>query len=63
VGLPDSAGLDLFRLGAPWWRVLAALLGTLAFIVLLVRAGARVYRGAALRMGGRVPLREAWRAG
>ncbi len=48
---------------APWWQVLAALLGTLAFIVLLVRAGARVYRGAALRMGGRVPLREAWRAG
>lgn len=48
---------------AAWWEVLVALLGSAAFIALLVWFGARVYRGAALRMGGRVSLREAYRAG
>lgn len=33
------------------------------FIALLVWFGARVYCGAALRTGGRVSLREAYRAG
>lgn len=45
------------------WQVLVAIVGSLALIVLLVWIGARVYRGAALRTGGRVPLRDAWRAG
>ena len=45
------------------WEVVVAILGCLAFIVVLVWVGARVYRGAALRTGGRVRLREAWRAG
>jgi ABC-2 type transport system permease protein len=45
------------------WEVLVALLGSVAFIVALVWFGARVYRGAALRTGGRVSLREAYRAG
>lgn len=45
------------------WEVGLALLGCLAFIVLLVWVGARVYRGAALRSGGRVSFREAWREG
>jgi ABC-2 type transport system permease protein len=48
---------------APWWQVLVALVGSIAFIVFLVWFGARVYRGAALRTGGRVGLREAYRAG
>jgi len=48
---------------AVWWEVAVALLGSAAFIALLVWFGARVYRGAALRMGGRVSLREAYRAG
>jgi hypothetical protein len=37
--------------------------GSLGFIVLLVWLGSRVYRGAALRTGGRVSFREAWREG
>ena len=48
---------------AAWWEVLVALVGSVAFIALLVWFGARVYRGAALRTGGRVSLREAYRAG
>jgi ABC-2 type transport system permease protein len=48
---------------APWWQVLVALVGSIAFIAFLVWFGARVYRGAALRTGGRVGLREAYRAG
>jgi ABC-2 type transport system permease protein len=45
------------------WEVVVALVGSVAFIVLLVWIGARVYRGAALRLGGRVSFREAWREG
>lgn len=45
------------------WEVLFALAGSLGFIVLLVWLGSRVYRGAALRTGGRVSFREAWREG
>ena len=45
------------------WEVVAALAGSFAFIALLVWLGARVYRGAALRTGGRVSFREAWREG
>lgn len=45
------------------WEVVVALAGSIGFIVLLVWVGARVYRGAALRVGGRVSFREAYRAG
>ena len=45
------------------WEVVVALVGSFAFIALLVWFGARVYRGAALRVGGRVSIREAYRAG
>jgi ABC-2 type transport system permease protein len=48
---------------APVWQVLVGFAGSLAFIAALVWFGARVYRGAALRTGGRVSLREAYRAG
>jgi len=48
---------------AVWWEVAVALIGSAAFIAFLVWFGARVYRGAALRTGGRVGLREAYRAG
>jgi ABC-2 type transport system permease protein len=53
----------ILRGDAQAWEVLVTLLGSLAFVVLLVWIGSRVFRGAALRTGGRVPLREAWRAG
>ncbi len=48
---------------ALWWEVAVALIGSVAFVALLVWFGSRVYRGAALRTGGRVGLREAYRAG
>jgi ABC-2 type transport system permease protein len=48
---------------AAWWEVVVSLVGSMAFIAFLVWFGARVYRGAALRTGGRVGLREAYRAG
>jgi ABC-2 type transport system permease protein len=43
-----------------WWEIVVAIALVMAMIVLLVRVGARVYRGAALRTGGKVSLREAW---
>lgn len=48
---------------AATWQVAVALAGSVALIGLLVWFGARVYRGASLRTGGRVGLREAYRAG
>lgn len=63
---PWSPLLMPFRLvtgDASAWEGVVAILGSLAFIALLVWFGARVYRGAALRSGARVSLREAYRAG
>ncbi len=45
------------------WEVVVGLAGSVLLIGALVWFGARVYRGAALRTGGRVGLREAYRAG
>lgn len=46
----------------PFVENLAAI-GIIALtVVLLVRVAARIYRGAALRIGAKVPIREAWRA-
>jgi ABC-2 type transport system permease protein len=44
---------------APWEVALAVAL-VVAAVFVLVRVGARVYRGAALRTSGRVSLRQAW---
>lgn len=41
---------------------LAAVGIILATVVVLVKIAARIYRGAALRIGAKVPIREAWRA-
>jgi ABC-2 type transport system permease protein len=48
--------------GVPLWQTVlaAALMAVTTYGV--VRAAARVYAGGVLRFGGRVPLREAWRA-
>jgi ABC-2 type transport system permease protein len=45
----------------PPWQILASVVLTLAATYGLVRLAARVYAGGALRFGGRVALREAWR--
>ena len=47
---------------APFWEVALSVLLVLAAIYLLARIGARVYNGALLRTGGKVKLREAWKA-
>jgi ABC-2 type transport system permease protein len=41
---------------------LAAIAIIVATVVVLVKIAARIYRGAALRIGAKVPIREAWRA-
>jgi ABC-2 type transport system permease protein len=43
-------------------EVAAAVALTVACIALLVPLGGRLYAGAVLRTGGKVRLREAWRA-
>ena len=47
---------------APFWEVALSVVLVLAAIYLLVQIGARVYSGALLRTGGKVKLREAWKA-
>ncbi len=47
---------------AEWWEVALAVAIVVATIAFLVAFGARVYRGAALRTGAKVSLRDAWRS-
>jgi len=47
---------------APHWEIAVAVVGTALASAALVWIGSRVYAGALLRTGGRVKLREAWRA-
>ena len=42
------------------WEVVLAIALAVVTVLALVRIGARIYRGAALRTGSRVSLREAW---
>jgi len=44
----------------PAWQVALAVLLMLAAILLLVRVGGRLYRGAVLHTGGRLKIRQAW---
>ncbi|KAA3640626.1 MAG: ABC transporter permease [Armatimonadetes bacterium] len=46
---------------AAWWEVALSIVLILAFLWLVVRVAARIYRGAALHTGGRVKIREALR--
>ena len=46
----------------PLWQPLVAIVLELAAIVGTVRLGGRLYRGAVLRVGRKLSLREAWRA-
>lgn len=62
--LPPTAPLFLpvrvALVDVPAWQVVLAVVLTLAGTVGLVRVGGRLYRGAVLRLGSRVRLREAW---
>ncbi len=44
------------------WEILVAIVGTALGAIALVWIGSRVYTGALLRTGGKVKLREAWKA-
>jgi ABC-2 type transport system permease protein len=44
------------------WEIVLAIVGTVLGAIALVWVGARVYSGALLRTGGKIKLREAWRA-
>ena len=44
------------------WEIALAVVGTALGAVALVWIGSRVYSGALLRTGGKVKLREAWKA-
>jgi ABC-2 type transport system permease protein len=46
----------------PAWEVAIAVVGSIAGAVALVWIGSRVYRGALLRTGTKVKLRDAWKA-
>lgn len=54
VRIADGAALP--------WEIAVAVIGTAAAVVALVWIGSRVYAGALLRTGGRIKIREAWRA-
>jgi ABC-2 type transport system permease protein len=44
----------------PLWQPILAVVLVVVFTYLVIRAAARVYRGAVLRLGAKVRLREAW---
>ncbi|MGB5758750.1 MAG: hypothetical protein WBM50_17690 [Acidimicrobiales bacterium] len=46
----------------PWWQLILAVALVAIAAYLMIRAGARIYRGAVLNVGARVRLRDAWRA-
>lgn len=64
--LPTSAALAMpvrIALGvAPWWQVTLSVALLVAATLLMIPLAGRAYAGAVLRTGGRVKLREAWRA-
>jgi ABC-2 type transport system permease protein len=47
----------------PWWQIALSVTLMVASIVAMVQLAARVYAGALLRIGQRVKVRDAWRAG
>jgi ABC-2 type transport system permease protein len=44
----------------PLWQLILAVALVVVFTYLVIRAAARVYRGALLRLGAKVRLRDAW---
>lgn len=49
-------------LAIPAWQYIAAVVITVATIVVLTRVAGRIYAGGLLRYGGRVGVRDAWRS-
>lgn len=57
--LPVRMALGL----APWWHVLIGVVGVIVATYFMIRIAGRIYEGSLLRLGARVKLRDAWRAG
>jgi ABC-2 type transport system permease protein len=49
--------------GVPWWQILLSVALMAVTLYGMVQLAGRIYGGAALRFGGRVRLKEAWRGG
>lgn len=49
--------------GVPWWQVVLSIALMAATVFGMVQLAGRIYAGAALRFGGRLRVREAWRGG
>jgi ABC-2 type transport system permease protein len=47
---------------ASGWEIVASLAASIVATAALIPAAGRLYAGAILRSGGRVKIREAWRA-
>ena len=60
---PFVMPLRMTLVAVPAWQVFAAAILTAATVWLLLLLAGRVYTGALLRTGARVPLRTAWRGG
>ena len=60
---PFVMPLRLTLVAVPTWQVAASALLTALTVWLLVLVAGRIYSGALLRTGARVPLRVAWRGG
>ena len=58
IAFPARIGL----IGVPLWQILAGVVVMIISVVAVVRLAARVYAGALLASGGRVKIRDAWRA-
>lgn len=57
IFMPVRAAL----INVPAWQVVTAVLLMAAAIMILIRIGGRLYRGAVLNTAGRVRIRQAWR--
>jgi ABC-2 type transport system permease protein len=55
--------IRMARGDAALWEIGLAVLLMLGLIAALIVVAGRVYEGAVLRMGAKVPLGEAWRSG
>lgn len=57
--LPVRMALGL----APWWHVVIGVVGVIVATYFMIRFAGRIYEGSLLRLGARVKLRDAWKAG
>ena len=63
VTAPLVMPVRLTLTAVPTWEVVAAALLTAVTVWALVRLAGRVYTGAVLRTGTRIPVQVAWRGG